>query len=813
MKHDPPQPPDIDLLLREERWLSGFVRQLVGVGEAEDVLQDTWLAALRRPPRHPGASRTWLSKVAHNFARERARRAARRRSAESAVAAEAVEGSAAQSVERLATLELVVAAVLRLREPYRSAVLLRHYEGLAIEEVARRTNATQATVRQRTRRGLAQVRDELRRRFGPDWRGVLQVAVLPGLGAPSALPAVSSVALGALLMSRQFAFAAIAAVVLGGLAFTVLSLGDGARPAPAPASAVPLAGAERPAVEAVEEPVREPVSAASVAAEPAPPRRYTGRVLDPRGQPVAGVRLLSAADADSVVARSDAEGRFALAGPALERTPLLEERYVAVRAQPPRRMEAAGDFMLFVVAPSVRVVGHVVDADGAALQGVEVSVAVEPLVDFPLPLDGTDGVEFGGSRTDAAGKFVLDGLPGGQARLHFRKAGFAQQQAEVSLAAMQVPLVELRELEGARGELVGQVLDHRGLAVPDALVGLGEQRVHCDIEGVYRIRFDASAAGTELPLFAAKPGMQTLAERFTIPVSGEARRDLQLRGPALTISGVVLGPGGEPVEGAYVLLWCEEPIVGEIFAENLAVPEEVEPLPAFTSPRAYGVTGSRGEFTVPGLSDRSYRLRVFSYEHLALSTPPIPAGTDDVELSFSDRDYQRVEGRVVGRDGAPVAGVRISVNVATHRSSLGNSWEGVGGPTTDESGGFVLERAPLGEAMGFAVVGPQVITKLWMFEEDDPDFLEVVVERRCDFRVECYDPTTEGRIHLLDAEGERVAISRAQSGGGSTRTASHPLFEGKTPVLSASERAVTLVLGERTTPIALVPGKTTVLRL
>ncbi len=44
-------PLGIEDLLQEERWLTGVVRRLVDPDDADDVLQDIWLAALRRPPR------------------------------------------------------------------------------------------------------------------------------------------------------------------------------------------------------------------------------------------------------------------------------------------------------------------------------------------------------------------------------------------------------------------------------------------------------------------------------------------------------------------------------------------------------------------------------------------------------------------------------------------------------------------------------------------------------------------------------------------------------------------------------------------
>ena len=62
--------------------------------------------------------------------------------------------SAAELAERADTLRCVVQAVVELDEPYRETILLRYFEGLAIDAVAARMNAPLETTRARIRRGL-----------------------------------------------------------------------------------------------------------------------------------------------------------------------------------------------------------------------------------------------------------------------------------------------------------------------------------------------------------------------------------------------------------------------------------------------------------------------------------------------------------------------------------------------------------------------------------------------------------------------------------------------------------------------------------
>ena len=62
-----PTPLDPAALLEHEGFVRRLARDLVGPGaEAEDVAQDTWLAALQHPPRLVGALRSYLGRILHN---------------------------------------------------------------------------------------------------------------------------------------------------------------------------------------------------------------------------------------------------------------------------------------------------------------------------------------------------------------------------------------------------------------------------------------------------------------------------------------------------------------------------------------------------------------------------------------------------------------------------------------------------------------------------------------------------------------------------------------------------------------------------
>ena len=119
---------------------------LVDEHRVDDVVQETWLAALRQPPRADWRWRPWLAGVARNLARRRVREETRRRARERAAACGGWERPTAEIVASEATRRRVVRAVLALDEPYRTAVLLRYYDDLAPREIAQRLGLPGAPV-------------------------------------------------------------------------------------------------------------------------------------------------------------------------------------------------------------------------------------------------------------------------------------------------------------------------------------------------------------------------------------------------------------------------------------------------------------------------------------------------------------------------------------------------------------------------------------------------------------------------------------------------------------------------------------------
>ena len=187
---------DVRDLLAHADWLRRLAGHLVGhAGDCEDLVQQTWLAALRRPPAADRPARPWLAEVLRNFARKAHRDRRAREGREQTIAGDAGLGAAAgappaESLLEAAQLQRRLAdLVLALDEPYRTTILQRFYQGIEPAEIARASGVPAGTVRWRVNEGIRRLRGSLD--SGPE-AGEWRRALLPFLGAaPAASPALT----------------------------------------------------------------------------------------------------------------------------------------------------------------------------------------------------------------------------------------------------------------------------------------------------------------------------------------------------------------------------------------------------------------------------------------------------------------------------------------------------------------------------------------------------------------------------------------------------------------------------------------------
>jgi RNA polymerase sigma factor (sigma-70 family) len=206
-------------LLRHSAWLHRLAARLVDPSSTDDVVQDTWVAAMRSPPQRDREVRPWLAQVMRNLARNRARSARRWHSRAEKV--RAIDDRALPSAEELATTHeaqrLVAEMVAGLVEPFRSTLLLCYGEGLAPSEIARRQGVPAGTVRWRLKRGLDDIRAGLDTRYGHDRK-----AWTAALG-PLAGRATTMVVGGARRLAPSFMVLAAGTTIAAALALLLIS--------------------------------------------------------------------------------------------------------------------------------------------------------------------------------------------------------------------------------------------------------------------------------------------------------------------------------------------------------------------------------------------------------------------------------------------------------------------------------------------------------------------------------------------------------------------------------------------------------------
>lgn len=314
-----PQAFTSEALLAEVDWVRRLALRLVrDAAAADDLVQETLLAGLEQRPAADRSLRPWLASVLRNKWRMGRRGSVRAREREALVAPPEAVTSTDELVAKAEAQRVLVERVLGLRDPYRSVLLLRWFQGLEPKEIARSRGTSAATVRSQLARGLEELRGELDAAFDGDrleWCSALLPLALPGAGRRAGL--VQSLS-ATVVMSTSIKFAAAAAIVLAAILFTrgallgepARAVGGSVEAAQAPpdsaraesATSEPSdAGAQRVAVDGEQ---RTAAASGDV---------VTGRLTDERtGDPVADFSVeLRDEQGRSEFVRTDAGGRFA----------------------------------------------------------------------------------------------------------------------------------------------------------------------------------------------------------------------------------------------------------------------------------------------------------------------------------------------------------------------------------------------------------------------------------------------------------------------------------------------------------------------
>ncbi|MCA8973466.1 MAG: carboxypeptidase regulatory-like domain-containing protein, partial [Planctomycetes bacterium] len=467
-----------------------------------------------------------------------------------------------------------------------------------------------------------------------------------------------------------------------------------------------------------------------------------------------------------------------------------------------------------VVAPRVELSGRVVDTDGRPLAGAVVQVHLPSHfgAEFGIVLDYSVRVSWKAS-CDQDGRFVLHDVAAvAQAQLSATLGGYLPRFIELPASSpAELELVLVRPGVGA-AKIAGLVVDESDALVADARVSAGGAVSRTDERGAFTI--DLSNGETLGRITAVAKGMQPAVLVPDGDANGRtvwpARVVLRLGPPPLSITGRVLDRNRRPIEG--VRVWVDDPTVVGFDGETTMLAEtflgrEDRPFWAFV------VTDGSGTFRLDGLLDRAYVVRALDPVTLrAVTREGVPAGGNGVDLQLAAATFPELRGRIVARDGAPLAGITVkltrpalSVRIPGHPDSSMFEWASSAAVQTDRAGEFAFADVPT-EGVTVTASGETILVAYGEIVPGiDPLAFELKVERRMHLQVEVGAPADRAdEIQVLDAT-DRPMLLVIMRGGARTQRFRFALLDGRSEVLTLGEDGRNVVLLKHGVEVGRMP--------
>jgi RNA polymerase sigma-70 factor (ECF subfamily) len=678
---------DRDELCAQLDWVRAVSRSLVrDPWRAEDVAQETLLAALAAPPRQAADAkqmRAWLGRVAFNLSRLGARRAARRHAREASVAKRETLPPVTEALESASTRRILDRAIAGLPEAHRRLIRLRYFEGLSTAEIAARVGTSELAVRKRLWRARTKLKEALERGARREPFFGLALVGLFGLRQP-----------------RTLAYVAAGAVAtLGGLAWWQARLVPATVAPSVAAIAAPAAetqGTRRPAAPFVDDvghdaeerlgqdPRRERVVVrAERGRELPPPAVLRGRVLDLENRPQGGLEIHLLGAPAEVLATSDAGGSFRLEAEA----PLcLEagspERVTLVPARIERGFEDQPARIVVTRAADLRV--HVEDERGAPVGAARVELECLPeafaALDFPVRLASP---RLAAADTDAHGRAELVALPRGTG-LVLRVVADGFEPGELDSRTLGEEVWVTLVPERASLQLAGRVFHHDGRPAAGARVSLAEAATHADDRGRFRLplrnvrpdsRLEArDPDGVSAPFVERSFGAR-VGPRLDVPAARPIPElDLFLGEPLAEVHGRLVGPeaGG----------WR----VAAFAADHPVLEEDGREVPSATT-----VSTPNGAFhlALPAGPYDVYALAPGSA--FACSARRLPSGIEWTLGLPTEFPVQPARARLVSDDGRSLARTPVAVVALLEAGARRLEWREF---VSDDAGEIAFARDP-----------------------------------------------------------------------------------------------------------------------
>jgi RNA polymerase sigma factor (sigma-70 family) len=160
------------------RWIGEYGNTLLPLArafaldrdEAEDILQEAWIVALRKghAVRDPEMVGAWLRRVVLNVGRTRARNRLRRASLRARWLSPSPTVSPPNTLEEERLRQRLWRAVAALPELQQQVVILRVVEQMSTKEASEALNRVEGTIKASLHRALAKLRSELGRSLPED---------------------------------------------------------------------------------------------------------------------------------------------------------------------------------------------------------------------------------------------------------------------------------------------------------------------------------------------------------------------------------------------------------------------------------------------------------------------------------------------------------------------------------------------------------------------------------------------------------------------------------------------------------------------
>ncbi len=669
---DRPSPLKPESLLEQMSWVHSLARSIVGDDRADDLAQETLLAAVESPPQQlpvPGA-RGWLATVLRNRAVSVFRSDERRKKREEIVARSERVQSDDDVLERAELQQSLVNAVMDLRDPYRTVLLLRYFEGQSPLEIARRRQTTAATIRSQQKRALELLRESLDQKFDGrrGWHtGLVAFVNFPPQGVASAGGAA------AVTTTKVSTAGTVSGLAVGGVIMTLKSF------------AVSV------------------VIGAALVGSALYWMNESGPQFD-RG-------VSSTSDSQSESTSDDGVGTKSPHSPIADTTTPV----VSSDAAAPVAVVSLG-----------RIEGVVTDEEGRSLEGIVLHAIKGEAAGPKLTTAGGEAIQVlsmamttfaqsvpdfdetvGRAVTDVDGGYSIADLEPGTYAVVARGKGYQQQL---------LPEIEVEASSETRANLVlqigqfidGIVLDPDGNPVPGARVtansgimqfaggslSIGSNRGKPN-QGVIvatsddggRFRLEGLASGT----YNINAAHEAFAPGLLGNVAaGSSQVEVRLR-VGFSMSGVVRAPTGDPMAGVAVR-------TGGFGVFN----EET-------------TTDAEGRYSFSRMAPRSLHVVAECDAYPRVKSERFRAEDGDTydgfDLQFEDGAV--ITGQVVDFEGVAISGVRVRVEPAGRRSMGFSFWgnDDSKASTTGDDGRFQLGGLEMGRAYRVAVKHPEFLSE------------------------------------------------------------------------------------------------------